>query len=408
MKIYLLLIITLLTNIQNINCQKNILKKGKWRAELAIQSSKALPFEIEIQKIKGKIQFVIINGDERITLNETDKLKDSLTYSFPVFNTKLRFKVLSKTEISGFWYNTTKKDYLIPFHAVFSKEPRFIGNLNKEYTNDFNGKWQANFKNNDTTSYPSLGIFKQDKNKLTGTFLTETGDYRYLSGNVYGANLYLSCFDGSHAFLFTGELKQDTINGQFYSGKHWETTWWANKNENFKLTSPDSLTYLINNQTKLNFTSRNLDNSVYTYPNQSLTNKVVIIQIMGTWCPNCMDESRYFKELFDKYHSQGLEIISVCYESGDDETLYADKIKHYKDKLDLDFTFLIGGKANKGLATEHFSELNEIISFPTSLFIDRNGNIQRIHTGFNGPSTGIYYTDYVTKTDDLIKQLLGL
>ena len=136
-------------------------------------------------------------------------------------------------------------------------------------------------------------------------------------------------------------------------------------------------------------------------------NKVVIVQIMGSWCPNCLDETRYFKELYSKYHDRGLEIISIGYETGNSFDDFKRNIERLRNSLELDFTFLVGGKASKGLAKEHFSMLNNIISFPTTIFIGRDGEVKRVHTGFSGPGTGEYYTEYVNKTNALIESLLA-
>jgi thiol-disulfide isomerase/thioredoxin len=142
------------------------------------------------------------------------------------------------------------------------------------------------------------------------------------------------------------------------------------------------------------------------YPNKDLRGKVVIIQIMGTWCPNCMDETNFYKELYDLYHDKGLEILSVGYEYAETFEEQAKKIETLKTRKNLDFTFLVGGKASKDLASKDFSALNEIISFPTSIFIGRDGQVKRIHTGFNGPSTHGIYTEYVEKTKLLVESLL--
>lgn len=83
----------------------------------------------------------------------------------------------------------------------------------------------------DTTK--AIGEFVQVENNLTGTFLTESGDYRYLDGTVQANKLYLSCFDGAHAFLFEGKIEADnTINGIFYSGKNYKATWSSKKTTN--------------------------------------------------------------------------------------------------------------------------------------------------------------------------------
>ena len=240
---------------------------------------------------------------------------------------------------------------------------------------------------------------------MNGTFLTETGDYRFLAGVVSDDSLYLSCFDGSHAFLFKA-LLNDTLSGKFFSGKHWQSEWTAERNETFELKSPDELTYIVDDQ-PVEFSLKDLKGNDYNFPNDQLKGKVVIIQIMGTWCPNCLDETIFYTELYETYHEDGLEIISIGYENGDEFTDYVANIQRLKEKLDLDFTFLVGGRANKVLASEQFSMLNEIISFPTSIYVDRHGMVKRIHTGFNGPGTGVYYQEYVESTYSLIESLLA-
>ena len=48
--------------------------------------------------------------------------------------------------------------------------------------------------------------------------MTETGDYRYLDGVVSGSKMYLSAFDGAHAFLFNkkmlNQMKSRAVFGQ--------------------------------------------------------------------------------------------------------------------------------------------------------------------------------------------------
>ncbi len=252
-----------------------------------------------------------------------------------------------------------------------------------------------------------MGLFKQNNSTVNGTFLTETGDYRYLEGNTINDSLYLSCFDGSHAFLFKAKLKNDSLIGTFNSGSHWESKWNGVLNNSFKLQSPEKLTYLIND-TPISFSFPNLKKDTVSFPNENYKNKVVILQIMGTWCPNCLDETILFKEIYEKYHSQGLEIISICYETGQTLDDYIVNAKRLKDKLEIEYPFLIGGSAQKKDASLDFPMLNNIMSFPTTIIIGRNGEIKQIHTGFNGPGTGEYYTAYKKRLNILIQSLLNI
>jgi len=51
--------------------------------------------------------------------------------------------------------------------------------------------------------------------------------------------------------------------------------------------------------------------------------------------------------------------------------------------------------------------LNHIMSYPTSIFLDKKGEIRKIRTGFYGPGTGKYYTEYTQNTNDFIQELLA-
>ena len=383
------------------------LKKGAWVSELILNETDILPFEMIVHKHKRKYELTVVNGDEKIKLDEPIIKDDSIIVRFPFFNSELRFRVNNKKAISGYWHNYNKgPNYKIPFTSGRSKGYRFSRINTNGSDTDYGGRWKVTFEPNTNSSYPAVGIFKQTENSVTGTFLTETGDYRYLAGNTTSDSLYLSCFDGSHAFLFKAKYEQDTLYGKFCSGNHWKSEWVAHKNDSFTLTNPEELTYL-KDENDLTFTLKDLDGNEFTYPSDEFKNKVTIIQIMGSWCPNCLDETHYYKQLFEKYHDSGLEVIAIGYETGNSFEDYSSNLKRLKEKLGLEFKFIVGGKASKNLASEHFNMLNEVISFPTSIFIGRDGKVHRVHTGFNGPGTGSYYTEYVEKTNALIESLLA-
>ncbi len=410
MKFILFLTFALVTCITSAQDSPKIsLKKGNWIAELALNASDKLPFNFVVFKNIDGYEFMVENGEEMIKLNKPEQKGDSLYVRFPFFNSMLVFKADTKRYINGYWINFNKKGvYKIPFSSKKKRSHRFSLATRKVMDTYLDGKWEVTFEPNTSSSYPSLGIFSQEKGKseISGTFLTETGDYRFLEGNIVDDSLFLSCFDGSHAFLFKAHINDEKLSGKFFSGKHWSSYWEGKRNENFELKCPDDLTYIVDDK-KVSFTLKDMEGRDFSFPNENYEGKVTIIQIMGTWCPNCLDETIYYKELYDNYHTDGLEIVSIAYEIGESTEDYIDAVTRLRNKLSLNFNFLIGGSAKKSLASEHFSMLNEIISFPTSIFIGRDGQVKRVHTGFNGPGTGHYYTDYVEHTNSLIEHLLA-
>lgn len=384
------------------------LEKGYWKAHLELNSETGLPFTLEVSGTSKSPKFIIHNAEEKIELSVLKVINDSIQVDFPNFHSFLRFSVKNKRKIVGVWTNLNKGDnYKIPFRADFAfKNKRGMDAFSSNYfPNDMSGRWKTTFSPNSKDEEQAIGVFKSTGYKVTGTFLTETGDYRFLEGKSFGKHFYLSCFDGSHAFYFTATLSNDSLNGYFYSGKHYQTTWTAVRDENFQLRSPDSLTYLVMKE-PFAFKLKDLEGKDFVYPNELYKDKVTIVQIMGTWCPNCLDETHFLNEMYAKYHKEGLEVISVGYET---PALFEDqvkKIKLLKQRMDLDFTFLVGGQANKALASEHFSMLNQIISYPTAIFINRKGEVVKIHTGFNGPGTGEIYTNFKKETEEFIRTLL--
>ncbi|MBI2257935.1 MAG: TlpA family protein disulfide reductase [Flavobacteriia bacterium] len=383
-------------------------KKGKWNAHLQLTESVLLPVRLEINQNKSEVQFFIHNANEKIILNQNTSLEnnDSLQFEFPNFSSYLKVKINSSKNLSGYWYNLNKNNnYRIPFYASYSSVDTIC---NYKDTLAISGKWKTLFSPNTKNEEKAVGLFSNEKNnKIIGTFLTETGDYRFLEGKNCQSSFYLSCFDGSHAFLFTGQVKNDEISGVFYSGIHYQCNWKASKNMSFELRNPDSITY-IKKSLPFQFELKDLMGQPFSFPNENTQNKVNIIQIMGTWCPNCVDESKFFKELQEKYKNKGLQIISVAYETPENFEKQVSMVQKMKEKLKLDFIFLIGGQANKNVASEQFSMLNTICSFPTSIIVNKKGEVVKIHTGFNGPGTGDIYLNFKKEFEDFIIKQLNL
>lgn len=350
----------------------------------------------------------IHNGNEVIVLDSVVMASDSFHVKMPFFNTHLHGKILSADSISGTWVDDSRKNYTIPFSAKPWAE------TDNAELNSFKRTYDVTFSPGvEADMYKAVGLFVADGRKLSGTFLTETGDYRYLSGELdFGAtpgasNFYLSCFDGTHLFMFTGEMQGDSVrNGMFYSGKHWSEPWNGRIDAAAKLKDPDSLTWIKDGQTQLAFSVRNEMGDTVAFGEDSFRGRVSIIQLFGSWCPNCSDESIYMKELYQKYSAQGLQIIPVAFERGDDFARNIRVVKQQFEELGLPYSPYFGGQSSKDDAGRVFPMLNKVMSFPTLIMVDRKGVVRKIHTGFYGPGTGDYYAEHTSKISRFLEQLI--
>lgn len=377
---------------------------GKWLFQLQIEAE-TIPFSAEINNTGNGLEFVVLNGDERIAAEHFRTTADSFMVQLPIFNTALIGKLDGDNTIRGMFHDYSRSgDYQIPFNARKTTETRFP--IAEETSVNVSGKWKVEFSPGSDNAYMAIGEFKQDGSKATGTFLTTTGDYRYLEGNVSGDSLYLSCFDGSHAFLFKAHINEDSISGDFWSGTHWQENWVGKRDVNCALPDADKLTFLKPGHERLAFSFPNMQGETVSLSDERFKDKVVIVQLMGSWCPNCMDETAYLVQLHEKFHEQGLDVISLAFEKSENAETNLRSLKRLKEHFGIPYEILLAGKASKKEAAEKLPMLNHVLSFPTTIFIDRKGNVRRVHTGFSGPGTGEYYNEFVEDTDRFVAELL--
>ncbi|MCU0348331.1 MAG: TlpA family protein disulfide reductase [Saprospiraceae bacterium] len=377
-----------------------------------------LPFNFEVvYENDTTFHIDIINGDERITVPATDiafgrskhRSQDTILIKFPMYESYIRAAFMGNT-IEGQWVVTTKENYTIPFVAKQGEDWRFT-TLRKQPALDLSGDWACTFGLESFPEaeepYPAIGEFKQVGNRLTGTFLTETGDYRFLEGTVQEDKFYLSCFDGSHAFLFHGKILPDgTLTGAFFSGKHYRTTWSGKrKDASFKLADPDSLTFLNPGFEKFSFSFQNPDGKVISLDNPEYKGKAKIIQIMGTWCPNCRDETEFLVNFLKEKNPQNLAVIALAFEKHADKPSADRAIRTYKERFAMPYEMVYAGTSKKADAAKSLPMLKEVFAYPTLLFLDENDRVVKIHTGFSGPATS-GYSSFKEKFNKFVAELI--
>jgi len=386
------------------------LKQGIWRATLKTGSGAEIPFNFEVIDSADQKFLDIINGIERFRVNEISAISDSVIIQMPLFDSEIRAS-LKNEALSGRWIkHYGDSDEVLQFNAKKGDSWRFF-KVNTTSNTDISGRWSVTFNTlNNKGSYASVGEFSQENGRVFGTFLTSTGDYRFLEGTVSDNKLYLSCFDGSHAYLFTGKLMNDSTisEGKFYSGLSSIETWTANKDDNAILPDAYSITDLKDGYDKIDFSFPGLDGKKVSLSDEKFNNKIVLVQFFGSWCPNCMDETAYLTSFHKKYQKKGVEIVALAYERSKDFERSRKNISRLKDRFSVPYDMLVTGFTNdKVEVSKSLPMLKQFMAFPTLMIIDKNGRIRKIHTGFSGPGTGSHYTDFVKEFEKTIDDLLA-
>ena len=210
---------------------------------------------------------------------------------------------------------------------------------------------------------------------------------------------------GSHAFLFRAEVENDTIYGEFRSGNHYKSRWKAFRNDDFELADPYQMSKAAGEP--IDFSFPDVNGNPWRFAENTAQAKVKLINIMGTWCPNCKDELRFLKEIVEQYGTEEISVVSIAFEKYKDQREALSVMKKYKDVMGMDWPFLLGGSASKAEAAEKLPFIDTVYSFPTLLILDKNNRIADVHTGFYGPATNRYATfknEFKTRLDQLIKE----
>jgi thiol-disulfide isomerase/thioredoxin len=404
-KLVLLILVTALT--AQFTSAQNKLQTGVWRGALKTSSGNDIAFNFDVTDTAGAQQITIINGDERFKVKNVTLSGDSVFIQMPLFDSEFRLKS-DQGSLTGNWIrHLGTRNTSMPFVATPNTTWRILKDTEKPAFN-ISGRWSAIFGEG-TSADTTVGEFKQTGAKITGTFLTTTGDYRYLEGIVAGNKMYLSCFDGGHDFLFTATIKdnQTLTDGKFYAGYTSATPWTAIKDEHAKLPDAYALTALKPGYKKLDFSYPDLNGQKISLNDPRFKNKVVIVEIMGSWCPNCMDETAYLVNYYKKYHAKGVEIVGLAYERTSDFTISQQSLLKEKAHFNVPYPLLITGyTSNKTETAKSLPGLTNFLGFPTTIIIDKNGDVRKIYTGFSGPGTGVYYTDFVKGFEKITDKLL--
>lgn len=380
-----------------------------YKGTLLREDGNDIVFNFELHKSIKQPVIYIVNGKERIKVDSVRITNDSVFIKMPLFESYFK-AAINKNIWTGVWFKETSKGIQqMPFNARLTTTRFPLSN--GAATISITGRWEADFASDSGKAINAVAEFKQQGNTLSGSFLTTTGDYRYLSGIVTGKQLKLSTFDGSHAFLFTANItgKNKIINGKFYSGKTFVDQWTAEKKSSAVVPPNASAMYLKPGETSLNFRFPDLDSNLISINDDRFKNKVVVIQIMGSWCPNCMDETAFLSEYYKANKNRGVEVLGLAYEYTINFAKAKQGLLKFRNRLNVQYPLLFTGVSisDEQRTEKTLPQVTPIKVFPSSIIIDKKGVVRKLDNGFYGPGTGIHYEQYKKEFNETINRLLS-
>ncbi len=380
---------------------------GTWRVSLESPGGE-LPFFLRLDRTDSEVTATILNGEERVTTSDVSLDGQTLTIDFRVFNSRIRADIQDAQLVGSLTVTRSGGTrQTMALRATRGQAHRF-SHESEAPAVDISGRWAVTFHPNDSTETPAIGEFEQDGYSVTGTFLTPTGDYRFLAGDVTDRRVRLSTFDGYYAFLFDAEVDSaDVMRGDFWSGTHSHESWVAVRDENASLPDADALTFVKPGGRDFTFSLPDTTGRLVTFRDPLFLGKVVVASISGTWCPNCHDEAAFWAPYYRANRDRGLEIVGIMFEHEENLDEAVEQVKAFAARHAIDYPLLVGGSSDKQEAHRILPMLNHVMAYPTTLFIDRRGVVRRIHTGFSGPGTGRHYRELTREFADYVDFLLA-
>ena len=388
---------------------------GTWRATLDSPGG-PLPFRLRIEREPDKLRAVAINGREEVEFSEVTDDGETIVLRIGIYDSEIRATWADDQTLTGTWTKTTPEGRSsMDFKAQRGVRPRFSTEIEPPahaVPDSIAGDWTMRFAEGDGTSYVGQAVLEHTDDRIDGTILTDTGDYRYLDGRYDNGTLELSCFDGGHAFLFRAQVQQDgTMKGDFWSRASYHATFSATRmaeGDAGPLADPYEVVGLAEgSKGRFAFSFPDLDGNVVADTDPRFSGKVVLVDIFGTWCPNCNDYAPLLAKWDERYRDRGLEIVGLAFEMTGDVERDRTFVRRYAERHGLKFPLLLGGTSGKTDAAAALPSLDVVASYPTTVFVGRDGKVHRIHSGFAGPATGKHHEAMVAEMETHIETLLG-
>jgi thiol-disulfide isomerase/thioredoxin len=303
--------------------------------------------------------------------------------------------------LTGFYRNVGNRGpRVIPFRAARGEWPV------EHPPASLVGSWDASFLLDNRTS-PRVFHFRDTPRGLEGTIVSNTGDYGLFWGRAEADSFSMAHFDGSYVYMLTGRLDGDTLRGIFHAGVRTQTPWVAVRSSGRPhLKQPQEITQ-ADTRNVFRFRFPDIDGRMVTEADERFRGKVLLVDIFGTWCPTCHDAAPILAGLWRKYHTRGLEIVGLAYEVTGDPEADRKQLRIYRDKFDIPFPMLLAGVNDTEAAAATQPQLEGFVSFPTSIFIGRDGKVRLVHAGFYGPALGEAHTRLVEEFERTIERLLA-
>jgi thiol-disulfide isomerase/thioredoxin len=394
-----LFVLGLLLVFINIKASAAQISAGSWKFVLKT-SNADVPFIINFKYQNKKLTGVLHNGKEQIPLKDITYDKDLISIPLQTYELSLELTQRTPKFVSGNLVRHNKNPVIkTPIEGHFGFKERYDAPKGKALI-DLSGIWALTMKDEKDEQSPAIGTFTQKNHHFSGSILTPTGDYRYIDGQVSGDKFEGASFDGVYNYVLRGTITKGEMTAEVLSSSKTKVSGKIDP----KAELPDA--YKQTEMKELKFIFPDLKGQSVSLNHAKFLGKPIVVQIFGSWCPNCMDEMNYLIPWYLENSKRGVEIIALAFErslSFEEATRQLIKVQK---KMNVPYAILQAGSTSEDKPAEKLLGIKNFISFPTTIFLDKNHQVVKVHAGFSGPSTGEYFEKWKTEFNQTVDGLL--
>jgi thiol-disulfide isomerase/thioredoxin len=382
---------TLLLFLLLASCQRSMPEKTMWEGALELAEGVVLPFRMYLDFSGPKPAGYFLVGDEKDPIPEILKSGEILTLGFSEYGAAMQ-AAWTGTQLSG-KYLRIRSDGTKSLR--FTAWPEQMSSSKLQHASPPAllpaGNYQVLFQGETRIDNTTAAKFWTRDGDLYGTFIAPDGDYGLLEGKPSGKRVQLNRFTGWQAIAITLESDGGTWSGTLYAASNPKPRpFILQPRADLNLETPAAMrTAMKNARAEFMFSCQSPAGQTVTNADERFKDKALIVDIMGTWCHNCLDEAPVLERLQRQFGKDGLEIIGLSFELSDDPALANKNLQLYRDRFGLTYTLLFcGGLDDENVQKKIHSQLDNFFAYPTAIFIDKNHRVRSVHAGFKGPGTG--------------------
>ncbi|MCZ2146217.1 MAG: TlpA family protein disulfide reductase [Bryobacterales bacterium] len=373
---------------------------GLWHAAVKAPSEEEAYFDLEVTSQDGGWQGMLINGRDRNVSSSGTFDGRKLKLEFNYWDGRLEAD-FENGELRGAFTRQYRKQILArPFRA--RRTPLAAPASAPEV--DVGGEWLLDVAENGRKEL-WLASFAQDGAKLRGVLIPVSGDYGMHTGFVDGNRILLTHFDGIRATILEARVSGGRLEGTLKGSVNAAVTGRRADKTGGQELEASSHTTMKNPKEAFRFSYPDLEGRTVSSADIRFRGKVVVVAITGSWCPNCHDEAVVLRELYERYHARGLEIVALGFEYTGEKERDLRQLRLFAEKYKLPYPVLLAGSTEN--AEQALDQVHNFRAYPTTLFIGRDGLVRRVHAGFEGPSTGARYAALKQEMTQWVESLLA-